>query len=155
MTKLTSTTTKYRLVHNASLADESGQSLNGCLFKGETTWDILRNLIHFQMFQYPLVGDLEKAFLQVQLAPEFRDLFRFIYPDLTQFRPLRFVRIFLLDLLARHFYYSLHSKESPMKSNNVMLNSTHYPICFRSMIWCGHFPRPSRETELSWQLKKN
>ena len=93
VTKESSLTTKHRLVHNASLPGFNGKSLNDCLYKGNTSWSLTKNLIRFRLLQYPLLGDLEKAFLQVQLAPEYRNLFRFFRPNIEKKQVVRFARV--------------------------------------------------------------
>jgi len=91
--KMTSSTTKHRIVFNGSLQDRNGNSLNDFLFKGSTDWSIVRSLLEFRKGRYPLVGDLRQAFLMVQLARLYRNMFRFLWPDLNMIEIYRFVRV--------------------------------------------------------------
>jgi len=91
--KLTSATTKVRLVFNGSLKDSEGRTLNDYLFKGHTTWGLVKSLSDFRLGQYPLVGDIRQAFLMVQLSLTDRNMFCFFWPSEEQQRLYRFARV--------------------------------------------------------------
>ena len=72
-------TTKVRNVYDVS-ARQGGPSLNDCLHAGQSllpkTVDIL---IRFRFHKVALVSDVEKAFHQVSIAPDDRDVLRFLW----------------------------------------------------------------------------
>ena len=70
--------TKLRVVFDAS-AKNNGPSLNDCLYKGPPMTPQLYNiLMRFRTYQIALTADVEKAFLQILVAPEDRDYMRFL-----------------------------------------------------------------------------
>ena len=69
--KPTSVTTPLRLVTNSSLVDpETGLSLNSILAKGpmylNDMWEIL---VRFRSYEAGLIGDISKAYFQIQTGP--------------------------------------------------------------------------------------
>ena len=78
--KLDRETTKLRIVHDASAKSENGLSLNDALEKGPNflplSWDIL---LRFRIGKVGFVGDLEKAFLQLSLHDEDRNVCCFLW----------------------------------------------------------------------------
>ena len=110
-------TTKLRVVYDASCKDrKTGVSLNDCLHVGPSlTPMILDVLLRFRANQVALVGDIEKAFLNIEIHPEDRDCLRFLWlkdihsPD-PEVITLRFQRVvfgcnsspFLLNAVLRH-----------------------------------------------------
>ena len=81
VTKLSSQTTKHRLVFNGSSAGSNGISLNDCLFKGTTNWSLVNSLLRFRWQKFTHLGDLSKAFLQVSLKKDCRNYFKFFAPS--------------------------------------------------------------------------
>ena len=74
-------TTKVRIVYDAS-AKKSGPSLNECLHTGPSLIPkIMDILIRFRYHRIALVSDVEKAFHQVSIAPEDRDVLRFLWVE--------------------------------------------------------------------------
>ena len=72
-------TTKLRIVFDASSKTE-GVSLNGCLNSGPClVANLFDVLLRFRCHQIALISDIEKAFLQVSIAPEHRDFLRFLW----------------------------------------------------------------------------
>lgn len=69
------------MVYDAS-AESKGISLNNCLHSGPclvpTLFDIM---LRFRCHLFALVADIEKAFLQIEIAPEHRDVLRFLWID--------------------------------------------------------------------------
>ncbi|GFT70580.1 DUF1758 domain-containing protein [Trichonephila clavipes] len=64
-------TTKLRLVFDASAHEEKQLSLNDCLFHGvNLNPNILDLLISFRSNKIAVLADVEKAFLQISLAPK-------------------------------------------------------------------------------------
>ena len=108
-------TTKVRVVYDAS-ARSSGPSLNDCLHTGpKFNQKILEILLRFRSYPVVLVADIEKAFLMISVAPNDRDVLRFLWlNDVFQENPdivkLRFTRVvfgvspspFLLNAMIKH-----------------------------------------------------
>lgn len=109
-------TTKLRVVYDASARTADGPSLNDCLNTGPTFNQFIFNiLLRFRAYQFVLTADLEKAFLQVSVAEGDRDVLRFLwFDDVTKEQPelriLRFARVmfgvaaspFLLNATLRY-----------------------------------------------------
>ena len=77
----TKATTKVRIVYDASAKTRKDcKSLNECLYRGPV---MLQNLIgillRFRLNKIALVADIEKAFLQVGLTEDSRDVTRFVW----------------------------------------------------------------------------
>lgn len=67
-------TTKLRVVYDAS-AKTNGPSLNNCLHTGPNFGQsILDILLRFRLHKIALIGDVEKAFLMISVAPVDRDV---------------------------------------------------------------------------------
>ena len=45
------------------------------------SYNILDIILRFRMYMIALIGDIEKAFLMVSVAPEDRDVLRFLWVD--------------------------------------------------------------------------
>ena len=74
-------TTKIRVVFDAS-AKSGGPSLNDCLDAGPSLLPLLYDiLLRFRLNKIALTGDIEKAFLNIRVAPEHRDLLRFLWVE--------------------------------------------------------------------------
>ena len=71
--------TKIRIVFDASAkANDKCQSLNDCLETGPPLQNILWDmLVRNRLKSVALAGDLKKAFLQIRIRPELRDVLRF------------------------------------------------------------------------------
>lgn len=74
-------TTKVRIVYDGSAKTNKGQkSLNECLYRGPVLLeDICHLLLRFRMNKVAMISDIEKAFLQVGLQKEDRDVTRFLW----------------------------------------------------------------------------
>ena len=78
--KLDRETTKLRIVHDASAKSEGGLSLNDALEKGPNLLPLLWGiLLRFRIGKVGIVGDLEKAFLQLSLHDEDRNVCCFLW----------------------------------------------------------------------------
>ena len=77
----TKTTTKVRIVYDASAKTrKENNSLNECLHKGPVLLhDLAGILLRFRLYKVAIVSDIEKAFLQVGLTEESRDVTRFLW----------------------------------------------------------------------------
>jgi len=73
---------KIRIVFDASSKDEDGISLNDIMLSGPPlNPEICELLIKFRMNEVGLIGDVEKAFLQLVIDFSQRDLTRFFWSD--------------------------------------------------------------------------
>ncbi|XP_055591255.1 uncharacterized protein LOC129743295 [Uranotaenia lowii] len=73
--KETSTTTKLRVVFDASCATSNGNSLNDILLAGPVIQDDLRSIIiRSRTKQYMIVADIEKMFRQIKISEEDKPL---------------------------------------------------------------------------------
>ena len=88
-------TTKVRMVFDASAKPHYlANSINDCMYRGPPLqllmWDIL---IRARMSTDILLGDIEKAFLQVGIKEEDRDAFRFLFKKDGKEELFRFTRV--------------------------------------------------------------
>lgn len=73
-------TTKLRVVFNASAHEEGCPSLNDCLLPGPNlNPDLLTVLVRFRLHPVAFMSDITKAFLQISIAEEDRDVMRFLW----------------------------------------------------------------------------
>ena len=93
-------TTKLRIVFDGSAKSEADHfSLNDCLEKGPNlTLNIFDILVKFRTYPIGMVADIEKAFHQISITPEDRDMLRFLWlDDVTKPKPqivtFRFARL--------------------------------------------------------------
>lgn len=92
--KDSSLTTKIRPVFDASAVGPNGSSLNDCMDTGPNLLPLLSDiLIRFRRNKIALTADIEKAFLQVGVKPEDRDVHRFFLRDGNRLRIMRFTRV--------------------------------------------------------------
>ncbi|XP_018400324.1 PREDICTED: uncharacterized protein LOC108777841 [Cyphomyrmex costatus] len=78
--KSTSSTTKVRVVFDASCKTTSGKSLNDILLVGPTVQNTLFNIIlRFRQHTYVITSDIHKMYRQVLLQPDQRDLQRVLW----------------------------------------------------------------------------
>ena len=83
-------TTKLRIVFDGSAKpSEDDLSLNDCLEKGPNTVPLLFDIIvRFREFPIGLTADIEKAFHQIQIAPQDREMIKFLwFDDITKENP--------------------------------------------------------------------
>ena len=75
-------TTKLRIVFDASAKSNNENSLNDCLLEGPSLYpDIIGIILRFRLHPFALIGDVEKAFLQISLDERDRDFTRFYWFD--------------------------------------------------------------------------
>ena len=74
-------TSKLRVVYDAS-AKKDGPSLNDCLYAGPSLIPLIFDiLLRFHLQTIGITSDIEKAFLNVSIAPQDRDFLRFLWMD--------------------------------------------------------------------------
>ena len=120
-------TTKVRMVFDASSKDKkSCTSLNNCIHVGPPLNPLLFDImIRFREHRVATVGDIEKAFLNVEVNPKDKDCLRFLWvSDLNALEPsidvYRFNRVvfgvncspFLLNAVLR-YHLSKYAEEDP------------------------------------------
>lgn len=118
-------TTKLRIVYDAS-CKSSGASLNDCLFTGPSlSQKIVDTILRFRTRREAFVGDIEKAFLNVSVAEEDRDVLRCLWVDdvrkeIPEIVLLRFARVvfgvssspFLLNVTVKQTLWRLSYGQS-------------------------------------------
>eukprot|EP00112_Aurelia_sp_Birch-Aquarium-sp1_P002538 Seg128.14 transcript_id=Seg128.14/GoldUCD/mRNA.D3Y31 product="hypothetical protein" protein_id=Seg128.14/GoldUCD/D3Y31 len=127
-------TTKVRIVYDTSCKDrKSGVSLNECLHVGPSPTPLIFDvLLRFRMNPVALVGDIEKAFLNIEIHPQDRDSLRFLWlkdihakdPEFIVYRFLRFLfgcnaSPFLLNCVLRH-HIRRYEEEDPEFVNTLI-----------------------------------
>ena len=81
-------TTKIRIVYDAS-SKTNGPSLNDCLHPGPSlTEPLIAMLLRFRCNPVAFIVDIEKAFLNIDIHPEYRDYLRFLwFKDMNNLSP--------------------------------------------------------------------
>ena len=100
--KASNTTTKLRVVFDASAKSASGTSLNDMLLPGLNLYPLLTDiLISFKMHPIGMSSDVSKMFREVGLHPEDRDLHRYIQGEVAsgQLKDMRMTSV----TFASHF----------------------------------------------------
>ena len=120
-------TTKLRIVYDASAKDRKyNHSLNDCLHVGPSLLPLMFDiLLRFRLFPVAILGDIQKAFLQIQVDQLDRDCLRFLWFEDIKAQPLvikqlRFKRVlfgsgpspFLLNATIRE-HMKLYAKSDP------------------------------------------
>ena len=79
MVKLSSTTTKLRVVFNASAKTTTGVSLNNTLLPGPSLYPLLADVVlAFRSHVIGMSADISKMFREVELHEDDRDLHHFL-----------------------------------------------------------------------------
>ena len=99
------------MVYDASAKSRHEPSLNDCLVPGPALTPLIFDvLLRFRLHKVVLIGDLEKAFLNIEVNPAERNLLRFLrVDDINSPNPevitLRFTRlVFGLVCHAPHLF---------------------------------------------------
>ena len=115
---------KLRVVYDASAKSYSEPSLNDCLLSGPALTPLLFDiLLRFRLPKIALIGDLEKAFLNVEVKPEDRNLLRFLWiDDVNSLNPeiikLRFTRL-VFGLVSSPFILNVTLRNHLSKYENI------------------------------------
>ena len=113
-----SSTTRVRPVFDASAPGYNGVSLNDCLETGPSLIpNLAEMLIRFRRWKVALTADITKAFLQIKVRREDRDVHRFLWEQNGTVRVMRFIRVpfgnksspFLLNATIQHHLASFLS----------------------------------------------
>ncbi|CAL4067173.1 unnamed protein product, partial [Meganyctiphanes norvegica] len=90
-----SSTTKFRIVFDGSAkCGRDEVCLNDCLMQGPNLIQLIAAcLINFRTRKYAFSADLEKAFLQILIKEEHRDVLRFLFP-VDPLNPLSAIKIY-------------------------------------------------------------
>ena len=125
-----STTTKLRVVFDASSKSPNGNSLNDCLLLGPRLQDdVFDILIRFRLHQFALSADVAKMYRQVALDESDRDFHRILWRDnvTDEIRELRMTRV--TYGVASSSYHSTRALQESGKNHgpnpntvNVILN---------------------------------
>ena len=127
------TTSKVRVVYDASAKSQNEPRLNDCLLPGPALTPLIFDiLLRFRLHRVALIGDLGKAFLNVEVNPEQRNLLRFLWiSDISSSNPeviiLRFTRLvfglisspFIFNVILRN-HLSKYEKIDPDFVNTVV-----------------------------------
>ena len=103
--KASNTTTKNRVVFDASAKSASGTSLNDMLLPGLNLYPLLTDfLISFKMHPIGMSSDVSKMFHEVGLHPEDRDLHRYIHGEVAsgQLKDMRMTSV-TFGVTSSHF----------------------------------------------------
>ena len=123
-----SSTTKVRPVFDASAKGYNNISLNDCMEAGPNFLpDLPAVLIRFRRWKIALTADITKAFLQVGVHVNDRDVHRFLWNDDGNIRDMRFTRVpfgnkgspFLLMATIKHHLSTL----TPSKAVNELFEN--------------------------------
>ncbi|GFX37279.1 integrase catalytic domain-containing protein [Trichonephila clavipes] len=135
-----SLTTKLRIVFNASAHEEKQLSLNDCLFYGANlNPNILDLLISIRSNKIAILADVEKAFLQISLAPKDKDVVQFLIDDGENgVQVYRFNRV-LFGVNASPFLLAAtiktHIEKYMEKYLDIVWTLDHCFLCGRSRHW--------------------
>ncbi|XP_053947719.1 uncharacterized protein LOC128856441 [Anastrepha ludens] len=87
-------TTKTRIVFDASSSEPGVLSLNDHLNAGDNlVADLLKTLLRFRSHKIAITADIEKAFLQIEVAENDRDALRFLWYERTPVCKIRLPKI--------------------------------------------------------------
>ena len=119
-----STTTKLRVLFDASSKSPKGNSPNDCLLLGPRLQDdVFDILIRFRLHQFALSADVSKMYRQVALDQSDRDFHRILWRDYVtdEIRELRKTRV--TYGVASSFYYSTRALQESGKFHGPNSNT--------------------------------
>ncbi|XP_059620611.1 uncharacterized protein LOC132264419, partial [Phlebotomus argentipes] len=139
--KASSTTTKVRVVYNASSRSSTGLSLNDVLKIGPTVQpDVFETLLMFRRHPIALSADIRQMYPQFLLQPEYRDLQRIFWRN-SKTEPLQEYRLtgvcfgvasspFLATRSLNQL--AVDEQQSYPKASHVLLNNFYVDDCLLS-----------------------
>ncbi|XP_071653393.1 uncharacterized protein [Temnothorax longispinosus] len=90
-------TTRIRPVFDASSRERGGPSLNQCLETGPNFIELIPELLlRFRLHKFGVIADIRKAFLQISVSKQDRDVMKFLWkrrPEDTEFVVYRHCRV--------------------------------------------------------------
>lgn len=116
--KESSVSTKVRPVFDASAKGSNGLSLNECMETGPNLLpNLVEILVRFRRRPVALVADIQKAFLQIEVKPEDRDVHRFLWEKDGIIHIMRLARVpfgnrsspFILNAVIKHHLQKFES----------------------------------------------
>lgn len=91
--RVSSSTSKTRIVFNASATSETGLSLNQCLYQGKCLLpEVVEVLLRFRLRKVAFTMDISKMFLRIKLHSG-RDYLRYLWRDCDETKPVRTYRM--------------------------------------------------------------
>ena len=119
-----STTTKLRVVFDASAKSSTGTSLNDCLLVGPTVYPPLIDvLLQFRKHRVALTTDVSKMYRGIALIPEDRDLHRFVWQN----DPMEPLRDYCMTRITFGVSASSFAANMAVKQNTLDY-ATEYPL---------------------------
>ena len=125
-------TTQLRVVFDCAAASKNGFSVNDCFHQGPLLLPQLAGLLlRFRFGRYVVTSDIQKAFHQIEIQEEDRDIVRFLIPkdwnrpiDYNNIQVYRFKRMIfgancspsLLGLVIRHHLRKFQNGEELLKN---------------------------------------
>ncbi|XP_060601995.1 uncharacterized protein LOC132755202 [Ruditapes philippinarum] len=134
------TTTKLRVVYDASAkTSKENNSLNDCLYRGPVmVHDLCGILLRFRKHPIAIVADIERAFLQIELQRDQRDVTRFLWlkyidnpmTNACNIQEFRFCLVpfgvvsspFLLGATIEHHLDTFHNEISNKIKNDIYVD---------------------------------
>ena len=90
----TSTTTKVRIIYDASAVGVEGRSVNGMLEAGPSLYpELCGLLLRFRRYEFVVTADIEKAFHQVMIQEDHRHWVRFLWFINNNLTAFQFTRL--------------------------------------------------------------
>ena len=124
-----STTTKLRVVSDASSKSPNGYSLNDCLLLGPRLQDDVFDILdRFRLHQYALSADVAKMYRQVALDESDRNFHRILWRDYVtdEIRELRVTRV--TYGVASSSYHSTRALRESGKTNGPNPNTVNVTL---------------------------
>ncbi|GBN23244.1 hypothetical protein AVEN_1015-1 [Araneus ventricosus] len=164
---------KFRVVFDASFRDVSEDSLNDCLHIGPNLYPVIFDLLlRFRLYPIAFTADIKQVFLQIEVDEKDRDVSRFLFTDDTTDRSkspqiYRFTRVlFGINssplMLAATIKHHLRKYQGIYPETSVFLNNCIYvddiigghqntEDAYRTSTECMHIFREAGMTLHKWQ----
>ena len=145
-----SSTTKLRVVFNASAKSTSGVSLNDRLIVGTLLQkDLFGILIRFRFHQVALSADIAKMYRQVQFDDEDEDFHRVLWENLsdTELKTYRMTRV--TYGIASSSYHSVR----PLKALVDSCTNSNHHLAINNDMYVDDLPSGASDVEHATQLQ--